>query len=1337
MSSPNTAKTNIIIDANQAIPTLQKLEQGFKKTDTAQQSAARSGTQYGNSMTQTEQKINAQTRAIQKMDASFTLSAKSTLGLQRNLDRTGQSFDKNVSSANALGNSYRKLEGQTKGVAGGMDMAKMKTDSLAMTTEQAGSKMSKMGGFMKNNLTNASLLAGGIAGLDDQFHRLTKSQVGYERAQLMQQKTSQKVVKLEQSLHEMRSKGLQGTADYTIKLKDLSIAKEQEGLMSERAEIAQTTLNEATEDFYIGILPNLIFVGGSAMSMIQSMGLNMDKLKRAGGGLKGAIFGLAGAFTGLGGAAGKLNLAGMATSFLTIGAPILAAVAAVWLLVGAYRGITNVSKSLIEANDLQISNLNALQIAYLNIQNTMSNIGWAPKLTAQEKKDMDFYNNMTPADLDKYKKQAEQAGKDINKEFLKGFTTLPAEVKSILDESIAGLMPTVSAGGYEMGEEAGTEFGTGFNDALTSMKLGEAITTIFKTGSTSKFDVGKASQLFSDAFIKQAHDMGVPMEKQSKGIAQYIKYLEERGVENEIVRATEERLLAVYGKVNQALKVGTEFLANYDDALVQKGINERSDAEVKRENLDLYNQMLDKQNKHGVLITKEGKVLKDGVDITKDYNREQLIKNNLLDESRNLYISTNEGLIGQAKGLGMNEEHLKTYTANTQQSKQQLLALNINLATNILDLTRQKIQFELGANAIVNYTQAQTRGTQAAGEFLMQLKYQTAETEAWVYQMDEVIPGVTKLAELYGLTNEQIKGLLSSMVDGTEDWKRFNDGFNKFKQSWENAEGLKRVLKIESDVDGDIKDMIKDMEGKKYEGKLKMRLKLQQEQADAKAAIHEYAKGYITVLEGSDDFVWSPALKLKNGKFNEKEIDEFGKSVRDKLDDAIEGKKGTKGADSERFEKLRDDIDDAIDQGGTKGMDKLLEIINNNKDIFGGVEPIPVSIDDTTLEKLFDIVQAALNKDSYPIVPEVQDPIFPGGGFDMGEDPSVDVTAKINKVDKPTCTDCDILSMPAQVTTVTPPATVPSLDTSANITRIGFIPAPGFGLGDINNLKNWLLNEGGLQETWDAATGEAHANAVRKLRGDVPEDGEGGGTMPTIPIDVDIAPATKNITRLMGNYMGYVSLVNEENPAGQINISPATKSITRLIGNFMGYVKKVNTSNPIVKIDITKATKAITRLIGNLEGIPNITRTVTIKHNDVYGEGGIVSYGGSFARGGIIESAASGKIFTTQGKHMIMIGDNPGGREMLAAIPYNDPFPTLEKINQQFASLSHPTDGGMMGEQDVRSRHGYRFISNDNDNGKSLDQYITFKIDGNDIVNTIRLDKRVRSNIGTNRDRFL
>jgi len=110
----------------------------------------------------------------------------------------------------------------------------------------------------------------------------------------------------------------------------------------------------------------------------------------------------------------------------------------------------------------------------------------------------------------------------------------------------------------------------------------------------------------------------------------------------------------------------------------------------------------------------------------------------------------------------------------------------------------------------------------------------------------------------------------------------------------------------------------------------------------------------------------------------------------------------------------------------------------------------------------------------------------------------------------------------------------------------------------------------------------------------------------------------------------------------------------------------------------------------------------------------IPSGGGfGFAKGGII-SAASGYIEESSGPTTVTFGDNPGGREVHAFIPRDNPYPTLDRVYNMFGMKK-----GRAGE------HAGPIILN-----------LTYRVDGNDIVNTRQLHKQIRLEPGSNRDRF-
>jgi len=130
---------------------------------------------------------------------------------------------------------------------------------------------------------------------------------------------------------------------------------------------------------------------------------------------------------------------------------------------------------------------------------------------------------------------------------------------------------------------------------------------------------------------------------------------------------------------------------------------------------------------------------------------------------------------------------------------------------------------------------------------------------------------------------------------------------------------------------------------------------------------------------------------------------------------------------------------------------------------------------------------------------------------------------------------------------------------------------------------------------------------------------------------------------------------------------------------------------------------AVNDINSQLDGITKDI-TVTIHVQKVF----------EFAHGGLV-SAAGGRRFTTNGPTILgnaILGDNPGGVESLWAIPHNNPGKTINDINNFYGTSGK--HGGMT----------------------SFNQNISLNIDGNDIINDKHLTRRIRTDMGSNMDRF-
>ncbi len=134
------------------------------------------------------------------------------------------------------------------------------------------------------------------------------------------------------------------------------------------------------------------------------------------------------------------------------------------------------------------------------------------------------------------------------------------------------------------------------------------------------------------------------------------------------------------------------------------------------------------------------------------------------------------------------------------------------------------------------------------------------------------------------------------------------------------------------------------------------------------------------------------------------------------------------------------------------------------------------------------------------------------------------------------------------------------------------------------------------------------------------------------------------------------------------------------------------------------AAKQINSALGSIKDVDVTVRVGLSGPGRAYiGKGGAFS----LAKGGIV-SAAGG--YTTNGPQLLIVGDNPGGRETIAAIPNNAPANMMNALNRRFGS------GGQ--------------------EGSVVNQTVNLMISGAGIINETKLNKKIRMEVGKNRDRF-
>ena len=1311
------------------------------------------------------QGANLVTQSTRKIDASLTSSAKSTLGMKNAYTQVDTAIKKNSTSLSALGNQYKQVEQSQAKMGKGLSLAQGNMLQMGKDAEVTGSKLSKLGGFMKNNLTNASLLAGGIAGLDDQFHRLTKAQVGAERASFMKEKVDQRILKLEEALRKMREKGLQNTNDYALKEKDLALAREQAGIAAERAEVAQTTLSEATEDFYIGILPNLIFVGGSAMSMVKDLGINFDSLKGKLGGVSGAM--------------GKFNgLLGMG--------------------LGAGLGATFAITLITQVEDMQ-KKWKEAGIEWQEMGSIFTDsLDEIIKKTNTAAEEFDEFQKRSPksvgemalfGDPKKMKQDFQEAGGMINKH--------------------GKLIKTLSDDTFDLGiktEATTRQYIDWTRNKILQNKTHEE--TIKWLTEESKLAPEVAERVYAEA-LKDANQA----RKEKATIIPQIVEAEKKAteatrssiIEEIIARNERNRINNQHIEMAGLNETTAEMITRYKNAVIDSQKPQQDDAANKQKMIDGFAKLREeaeyavpgylvkyqkaiqalpdaidpvaenfkklttdtegnsKSLEENYKLLKEGKlhyttmangfahVQKFGAEagqtidedtktldafhkkmkepVVEGYaqqyarleeQRQKQIQSNA--KTNSLLLAENASLVEQARSLGVSEDKLQDYIAGAEDGAGAIENMNDHLRDQSVHWAQQANDLMLGADRWKHYNDAVLSGTTSAGEFIKQLVFGRSETEAWTYEMDRHIPGVTKLVEQYGLTREQVEGLITDWEKGENAIANFNKEFIDFSNEWEKADMAKGFFKIEADPEEQMKNLMKDLP-KKLRGKVKADLKIEQEGQDLKLALKGLQQAFMNAAKGQ---VWNfdpDIIFNKKGKLKPQGAIDYAKSIVENIEDVF-GKGGKEGGPA--MERVVSGLKDAIDKGGKEGMDMVRAIMNGEdwKELMS-VDPIPVYLVADPNTDLSAQVQKLQDENGEPIdiqgklteiIPN-EDPLFKGGGLDMGEGgPTVDVTGNVNGVD----IDPAFADDPSQT----------GLNFKGNIESVQFFsggpkglnPAEGAAAStaihgviksaldsvDWNDLKTRLMNN-----LFNADTFNQNLNGQKGFEMDEKDweaEGMGEGSSkpktPSNPFEALAMQASKAMTGLKNNlkvgmvaasdlqeYIGnlsnygarsFVALAksSSKNMNGlDSNLMEGNKAASDLqeyLGNLSNYgarslvaLAKSSSKNMNGFVNnLEKGEEAVNSLQEAIDSLEDKTVTVTVHKRSTGG------FATSEAKGDVI-SAASGKITTTVGPTMFLYGDNPGGRETLAFIPHNNPYPTLEKLGAMFGTLGNDISNGI------------------------------------------------------------
>jgi len=167
--------------------------------------------------------------------------------------------------------------------------------NLAANVVQTKSSIS----VLKDHVLGIGLAASGVVGLVGSFTQLEKTMIMNERVALMSDRANQKVTKVQAALNKLVKEGKQGTNEYNIKLKDLTIAQEAAHVATERSAIVQKQTNEKITEFAINAAPSAILAVTGITDVIKDMDLSMAKVKGTFTTLGTTMTGSIGGVTGL------------------------------------------------------------------------------------------------------------------------------------------------------------------------------------------------------------------------------------------------------------------------------------------------------------------------------------------------------------------------------------------------------------------------------------------------------------------------------------------------------------------------------------------------------------------------------------------------------------------------------------------------------------------------------------------------------------------------------------------------------------------------------------------------------------------------------------------------------------------------------------------------------------------------------------------------------------------------------------------------------------------------------------------------------------------------------
>jgi len=319
--SAGTIRYSIVIDDSQINSKLSNIQQRLSSLDSASQSVGAGLTSLnigiqsiGTNAQNAGSGLTTLSSDIQNL-SSNTKSAKTDLdAINSNWQTMEQGAKNSATSVDALGNVFKDTQGglnQYNTLAGEVVT---NTNKMADATQTSGQKIKQFAGFLKDNALAVGITASSIVDLVSSYTQLQKTQLTADRANLMAERSQQRLLKAQDKVNKLVAQGKQGTTEYNRAVQDKALAEEDAGLKTERAALATQTANEAAARFIPQFIQDSVLLGSAIAQMASSVKDITPAMKGFGGVLRG-----------------------LGPAMIAFTGPILVAVAGIYSLLGALR----------------------------------------------------------------------------------------------------------------------------------------------------------------------------------------------------------------------------------------------------------------------------------------------------------------------------------------------------------------------------------------------------------------------------------------------------------------------------------------------------------------------------------------------------------------------------------------------------------------------------------------------------------------------------------------------------------------------------------------------------------------------------------------------------------------------------------------------------------------------------------------------------------------------------------------------------------------------------------------------------------------------------------------